>query len=253
MQSAVMYEERACGPIDWLLDIARMEAPIEYWISCLTKGTQSTEICRALLVASAMNNVQGVGRIRSHADCPDSRLRARVAFALGQIASDSSLDLLKSLACDPSSRVRFQARKSIVKLSGTTDRRILEPVRIPRRGNIVLVSDDLQIIQQSWEFAADRIGLQVVGSSSVCECLDQVDRLVPDLVITDNRKYGSQTGIEMIRTIFDEPTYQDIPIVMISADPIRWQAYWAGADYYRLKPFVGFDEFEELMLEFLYR
>ncbi|MEV6306182.1 response regulator [Actinoplanes sp. NPDC051861] len=103
----------------------------------------------------------------------------------------------------------------------------------------VLITDDELDHRELLTLALRRLGYDVVTASDSVGALDLLHHGGIDAALIDVRMPGL-SGIELCRLIRNDPDYQDLPIMVVSADVHRHQimtALHAGADDYLPKPF----------------
>lgn len=109
----------------------------------------------------------------------------------------------------------------------------------------VLVIDDQENIIEFIKLGLKYEGFRVESAADGLQGLATAQRVNPDLIILDLMLPGID-GLEVCRRLRDNPTTQDIPILMLTAkDDVRDRITGldAGADDYLTKPF----SFEELV------
>ena len=107
----------------------------------------------------------------------------------------------------------------------------------------VLVIDDAENIVEFIKLGLKYEGFQVEAAADGPEGLAAAQRIDPDLVILDLMLPGMD-GLEVCRRLRENPTTQDVPILMLTAkDEVhdRVAGLETGADDYLTKPF-SFDE-----------
>ena len=103
----------------------------------------------------------------------------------------------------------------------------------------VLVVDDEPNIVLSLEFLMKQAGLEVRTAGDGQAALAAVQADAPDLILLDISMPNGD-GFEVCRKIRDNPLWQDIRIIMLTAkgkDSEREKGLAAGADDYITKPF----------------
>ncbi|HEY9669469.1 MAG TPA: PAS domain S-box protein, partial [Coleofasciculaceae cyanobacterium] len=113
------------------------------------------------------------------------------------------------------------------------------PLLLPSPARILLVDDNVdtrdyvrRLLSRDYEVEAvsDRLAV-----------LDAVKQHLPDLVLTDMMTLGLD-GIEVLRSLRNDPSTQNIPIILLSAraeEELGIEELEAGADDYLVKPFSG--------------
>ena len=82
-------------------------------------------------------------------------------------------------------------------------------------------------------------GFEVTTAEDGDSALDEVERLLPNLVVLDVMMPG-RDGLEVLQKMRGRPTVAGIPVVLLTAkanDADVWEGWKAGADYYMTKPF----------------
>jgi two-component system cell cycle response regulator len=102
----------------------------------------------------------------------------------------------------------------------------------------VLIADDNPQILELLEAYLDPLGLRIVTARDGQEALDAVHKHRPGLILLDIMM-PRRSGFEVCRILKRDPTYQDIPIIIVTAlnevaDMER--ARESGADHYISKP-----------------
>jgi CheY-like chemotaxis protein len=104
----------------------------------------------------------------------------------------------------------------------------------------VVVADDDSDIRELVTIAVTRAGLHLVASvADGAAALAAIREHVPDLVIIDGTM-PVMTGMEVCRLVRQNPAFDDVRIVVLSAsvdDVSRSSALAAGADHFIAKPF----------------
>lgn len=107
----------------------------------------------------------------------------------------------------------------------------------------VLVVDDEPNIVLSLEFLMKQAGLEVRTAGDGQAALAAVRADVPDLILLDISMPNGD-GFEVCRKIRENPIWQDVRIIMLTAkgrDSERERGLAAGADDYITKPFSTHD------------
>jgi len=102
----------------------------------------------------------------------------------------------------------------------------------------VLVVDDSQTLRQMLSELLQMNGIKVVEATNGIEAKEQIQASAPDLVITD-LIMPQMNGYELCRWIKNEPTTQNIPVLICSTKSEEFDRYWGmkqGADAYITKP-----------------
>jgi twitching motility two-component system response regulator PilH len=103
----------------------------------------------------------------------------------------------------------------------------------------VLIVDDSQTLRQMLSDLLQKNGIKVVEATNGVEAKEQIQVKAPDLVITD-LIMPQMNGYELCRWIKNEPTTQNLPVLICSTKSEEFDRYWGmkqGADAYITKPF----------------
>jgi DNA-binding NarL/FixJ family response regulator len=105
-------------------------------------------------------------------------------------------------------------------------------------GQLVLVDDEPGLREAVQAYLEDS-GFTVHTASNAREGWDSVQKVMPDLVITDVMM-PQVNGYEFLKQLRDDPRFQTLPVVFLTARGMtsdRIQGYEAGCDAYLPKPF----------------
>jgi DNA-binding response OmpR family regulator len=103
----------------------------------------------------------------------------------------------------------------------------------------ILIADDEVINLDFFELMLSKLCFVVEKASDGIEALDKVKKFYPDIILIDNVMPG-MSGWEVTKTLKNDPNYNDIPIIMLSAlDDAKDKVagFEAGVDDYITKPF----------------
>jgi DNA-binding response OmpR family regulator len=103
----------------------------------------------------------------------------------------------------------------------------------------ILIADDEEINLEFFDVMLSKLGFVVEKADDGLEVIEKVKRFNPDLIIIDNIMPG-MTGWDVTKTLKNDPTYREIPIIMLSAlDDVKDKVagFEAGVDDYITKPF----------------
>ena len=103
----------------------------------------------------------------------------------------------------------------------------------------ILIADDEPSIVVALEYLLQRSGYEVYLARNGEEALGQIEARLPDLVLLDVMM-PLRSGYEVCRRIREQPEWQHIKIVMLSAkgrDAEVAKGLASGADAYVTKPF----------------
>jgi len=103
----------------------------------------------------------------------------------------------------------------------------------------ILVADDETVNLDFFDVMLSKLGFVVEKSENGPDALEKVKKFLPDLIILDNIMPG-MTGKEITKILRNDPNYENISIIMLSAlDDVKDKvaAFEAGVDDYITKPF----------------
>ncbi|NJO40864.1 MAG: response regulator [Cyanobacteria bacterium CRU_2_1] len=103
----------------------------------------------------------------------------------------------------------------------------------------VLIVDDSQTLRHMLTELLQTSGIKVVEATNGVEAKEKIQAKAPDLVITD-LIMPQMNGYELCRWIKNDPTTQNIPVLICSTKSEEFDRYWGmkqGADAYITKPF----------------
>lgn len=103
----------------------------------------------------------------------------------------------------------------------------------------VLIVDDSQTLRHMLSELLQKNGITVIEATNGIEAKERIQTSAPDLVITD-LIMPQMNGYELCRWIKNEPTTQNIPVLICSTKSEEFDRYWGmkqGADAYITKPF----------------
>lgn len=103
----------------------------------------------------------------------------------------------------------------------------------------VLIVDDSPSLRQILIELLEKRGINVLEAASGMEAQEQIEKQIPDLVITD-LIMPQMNGYELCRWIKNNPSTQDVPVLICSTKSEEFDRYWGmkqGADAYMTKPF----------------
>ncbi len=103
----------------------------------------------------------------------------------------------------------------------------------------LLIVDDEPGLRQAVQAYLEEEGFKVDVASNAREGWDMLQKLSPDLVISDIMM-PQVDGYQFLKQLRDDPRYQTIPVVFLTARGMtsdRIQGYNAGCDAYLPKPF----------------
>jgi len=103
----------------------------------------------------------------------------------------------------------------------------------------ILIADDDVINLDFFDVMLSKLGFVVEKTDNGSEVMEKVKKFFPDLIILDNIMPGI-TGWEITKILKSDPTYNRIPIIMLSVlDDVKDKVagFEAGVDDYITKPF----------------
>lgn len=103
----------------------------------------------------------------------------------------------------------------------------------------IVIADDEPHVLRSLEFILKKQGYSVVTAVNGEEALERVKETNPDLVFLDIQM-PKMDGNSVLRHLRDDPNYQDLYIVMITAkgqEADRLNSLESGANEYVTKPY----------------
>lgn len=103
----------------------------------------------------------------------------------------------------------------------------------------IVIADDEPHVLRSLEFILKKQGYNVITASNGEEALERVRDIDPDLVFLDIQM-PRMDGNSVLRHLRDDPKYQDLYIVMITAkgqEADRLNSLENGANEYVTKPY----------------
>ena len=103
----------------------------------------------------------------------------------------------------------------------------------------VLIVDDSQTLRQMVSELLTKQAIKVIEAASGLEALEKIQEAPPDLVIVD-LVMPQMNGYELCRFLKNNPTTQQIPVLICSTKSQDFDRYWGmkqGADAYLTKPF----------------
>jgi CheY-like chemotaxis protein len=113
----------------------------------------------------------------------------------------------------------------------------------------VLICDDDADFLSVYKLALEETGMNVFTRPHCRQILEIVKEVKPDVILMDNW-IPDAGGIVTTRVLKNHPSYKNIPVIYISANPdIKILAHEAGADFYLSKPF-NVNELTELLSSF---
>ncbi|MCC6811103.1 MAG: response regulator [Deltaproteobacteria bacterium] len=114
---------------------------------------------------------------------------------------------------------------------------------------LVFLLDDMPILSKLYSEVLARHGYDTAIVTSSDEAYSDLLKRPkkPACLVLDVNVMGSMTGIELCKKLRDEPDYQRVPIIMLTANPsCEEDARTAGADAFFTKP-CKLDAFVEVI------
>jgi CheY-like chemotaxis protein len=114
---------------------------------------------------------------------------------------------------------------------------------LPRTAGTILVIDDEPALRSVLCTMLEVFGFSVVEAGSATLALTLLEEIKPDLILTDVMM-PDMDGLTLIRKLKAEPTWSEIPALVISAKTTqddRMAAELAGASGFLAKPFSAAD------------
>jgi CheY-like chemotaxis protein len=102
------------------------------------------------------------------------------------------------------------------------------------RAKILLVDDESDF-RTSLALLLDAYGHEVHAAESAVEAWDMLQRVKPDVLITD-LMMPRMSGLDLCRRVRDDPRWEALPVVMLSAAPAPALGYGVWVDRYLTKP-----------------
>lgn len=112
----------------------------------------------------------------------------------------------------------------------------VQPI-IDERQSMLVVDDDPQI--RTYVAGMFQASFNVEEAGDGKEALEKAEALIPDIIISDIKMEG-QSGIDLCRSIKENPTLNHIPVILLtgtSSEEIKLESAEVGADDYITKPF----------------
>lgn len=103
----------------------------------------------------------------------------------------------------------------------------------------IMIVDDDAFVRRPLEFILEEEGFAPVLACDGDECLRMVSDEKPDLIFLDVMMPG-RDGFDVCRTLKNNPTYADIPIILLTArgqDHDRARGLALGAEEFMTKPY----------------
>lgn len=105
----------------------------------------------------------------------------------------------------------------------------------------VLIADDDPLVLRSITFVLQRAGFPVRAVTDGAAALEMIRTQPPAVALLDVMM-PEMNGLEVCRTVKDDPTTRHIPVFLVTARAMaaeRERGLRAGADQYITKPFVN--------------
>jgi len=101
----------------------------------------------------------------------------------------------------------------------------------------VLLAEDDQTMVMLLSTLLKMEGLDVVALEATADIPAAVLREKPDSILMDVN-IGSQNGMDLVKTIRNDPANADVNIVMASGYNLKEECLQRGANHFLLKPFM---------------
>ena len=104
---------------------------------------------------------------------------------------------------------------------------------------VILAVDDSASIRQMVSFTLKSAGYEVLDAVDGQDGLEKANAHAVDLILTD-QNMPRMDGLELIKLLRELPTYQKVPILMLtteSSDEMKSKGRAAGANGWLVKPF----------------
>lgn len=89
--------------------------------------------------------------------------------------------------------------------------------------NIIIADDSVELLEMM-KVLFRRTRFSAFLSPNLESLNNTLSKIVPDLIIID-AKFGDKDGREVIKGIKSKPTFKDIPIILMSGNPLLLQEY----------------------------
>ena len=112
----------------------------------------------------------------------------------------------------------------------------------------ILVADDDALVLRSLTFVLKRAGFELRTATNGVEALAIAREEAPAVALLDVMM-PEMTGLELCRTLKNEPKTADVPVFLVTARAMvseRARGIAAGADAYITKPFVNKELIEQV-------
>lgn len=219
-----------------ILGIAQAYGPYEFWTQNLQPGMNPDATWRGLLVVAALKDRIFAPNARNLLGNGDSRVRAWACFALAHLKAEDALEQILALRNDPSTRVRFHARRAAQVLSGKPVPPGRPPFPHAFLGDLILISDDVPVAKHPLEVALKGRDYRFARAAAAQETLALALRFKPLAVITDNQKgRDNLSGLNMTWDLCRQPELRETLLFMYTKDYVEVAFLWNGGDWYLRK------------------
>lgn len=112
----------------------------------------------------------------------------------------------------------------------------------------ILVADDDALVLRSLTFVLERAGFELRTATNGADALAIARAEAPAVALLDVMM-PEMTGLELCRTLKNEPDTADVPVFLVTARAMlseRARGIAAGADAYITKPFVNKELIEQV-------
>lgn len=97
----------------------------------------------------------------------------------------------------------------------------------PDRKFRIILADDTRVAREATAMLLESLGHEVVSFASGEAALEHLEDHPCDIFITDNQMPGIR-GMDVLKKLREDPRFETLPVIMISADNIRYAVEKAG-------------------------
>lgn len=104
---------------------------------------------------------------------------------------------------------------------------------------VILIVDDSSTVRKFVSVSLSMQGFKVIAACDGMDALEKLPAEKVDLIITD-LNMPNMDGFEFIRTLRENPDYQDIPVIILTSlsdEASKERGLKSGAHSYLMKPF----------------
>lgn len=231
-----------------ILGIAQAYGPYQFWLENINPMANPDTTWRALMVISALRDRAFMEKVLYLLNSPDSRVRAWSCYYLAAVQCVQASDKLMVKTNDPSSRVRYHARKAFINMHPGSENVFAGNKRFMHGMFPVLISDDQSGGRQNLALMLRKQGFLTFTAAMEKETIDLALRNNPQVIVTDNQKVvpvGDQktidniSGLNMTWDICRLPALRETILIMLTADEIEPIFLWQGGDIFLSKMRMG--------------